>query len=74
MKSLEELLTILLDLSSVRGQQRLSRLLKLDSDSHSFHHGHSEQTALYVLVYWSPGPACMSSKLGVRFEQHHQSA
>lgn len=31
-ESLEELLTKLLDLSSVRGQRRLNRLLKLDSD------------------------------------------
>lgn len=62
MKSLEELLTILLNLSSVRGQQRLNRLLKLDSDSYSLNDGHSEQTALYVLVYWSRGPAGMFTK------------
>lgn len=47
MKSLEELLTILYDPSSVRGQRPFNHRLKLDSNSHSLNDSHIEQISPY---------------------------
>lgn len=43
----------MLDLSSVRGQRRLNRLLKLDSDSHSLNDGQVGLVCSCFLVTWT---------------------
>ena len=53
-KLLEELLTILYDPRTVRGQHPFNHCLKLDSNSHSLNGSHIGQIGPYIIVYWSP--------------------